>query len=67
MKDFDRISFGQYEFSQEECPLKAAENGRLMKEKDIIYVNSGLCKELSIATNGQIKRRDDSVAFKIYK
>ena len=67
MKDFDRISFGQYEFSQEECPLKAAENGRLMKEKDIIYVNSGLCKELSIATNAQIKRRDDSVAFKIYK
>lgn len=67
MKDFDRISFGQYEFSQEECPLRLIEkNGKMvaMGEKDVLYVDSGLCK---IPHNAKvfstIKRLDNSLAF----
>lgn len=65
MKDFDRISFGQYEFSQEECPLKMDKNGKIMKKEDVIYVNSGLCKEIPIASI-QVRRQDGSVVFRIY-
>lgn len=66
MKDLDRISFGQYEFSQEECPLKLGENGELKKEKNIVFVNSGLCREISNASGIQITRLDGSIAFRIY-
>ncbi|MEK7517261.1 MAG: glycosyltransferase family 39 protein, partial [Patescibacteria group bacterium] len=67
MKDFDRIFFGRYEFSQEECPLRLIEkNGQLAStgEKDVLYVDSGLCK---IPHNARvfstIKRSDNSLAF----
>lgn len=67
MKDFDRISFGRYEFSQEECPLRLIEkNGKMITtgEKDVLYVDSGLCK---IPNNARvlstIKRLDNSLVF----
>lgn len=66
MKDFDRISFGKLEFSQEECPLKIDKNGAVIKEKDVVYVNSGLCKDLPMVAKAQVKRQDGSEVFKIY-
>ncbi len=65
MKDFDRISFGRYEFSQEECPLKIGENGKL-NNKNIVVVNSGLCKEISNAEEIKVGRQDGSTVFRIY-
>ena len=69
MKDFDRISFGQYEFSQEECPLRLIEkNGKMIAigEKDVLYVDSGLCKiPHSVEVLGTIKRLDNSLVFSI--
>lgn len=66
MKDFDRISFGQLEFSQEECPLKFGEDGKLVKRINTIFVNSGLCTEIPNASGIKITRGDGSTAFKIY-
>ncbi|MBI2613523.1 MAG: glycosyltransferase family 39 protein [Candidatus Levybacteria bacterium] len=66
MKDFDRISFGQFEFSQRECPLGEDKDGKIKKENGIIFVNSGLCKEIIGVKETQIKRQDGSVAFRIY-
>lgn len=60
LRDFDRIDFGNYEFSQEQCPLKIAKN----EEKNILYVNSSLCP---IPKNARvlflIKRTDNSAAW----
>lgn len=42
------------------------EDGKIMKKEDVIYVNSGLCKEIPMVTNVQVKRQDNSVAFRIY-
>lgn len=67
MKDLDRVSFGQYEFSQEECPLKEENDGRIKRESNAIYVNSGLCKKLIFVKEyKEIKRKDSSVVFRIY-
>lgn len=66
MKDFDRINFLKYNFSQEECPLKLGENGEIKKEKNTVFVNSGLCKEIFNAGEIQIKRLDGSIAFRMY-
>jgi len=69
MKDFDRINFGQYQFSQEECPAREIINeGGLTKtfEEDVLYVNSGLCKEPeSLRVLEIIKREDNSEVFHI--
>lgn len=70
MHDFDRIGFANYEFSQEECPLKIKqlESGEkiITGKKGILYVNSGLCSDMEgITTISEIKRPDNSTAFKI--
>ncbi|MDO8621153.1 MAG: glycosyltransferase family 39 protein [Candidatus Levybacteria bacterium] len=66
MQDFDRINFGKFEFSQEECPLKVDKNGLIVGEKDTLYVNSGLCKSFTQARElGIITRGDNSVVFRI--
>lgn len=66
MRDVDRISFGQFEFTQEECPLKPDEDGKYKKENNVVFVNSGLCKGVSNMGETEIKRLDGSVAFRIY-
>lgn len=47
MHDFDRIGFGNYSFSQEECPLQEknlADGTKVVTgEKGVLYVDSGLC------------------------
>lgn len=68
MVDFDRINFGKYEFSQEECPLRLIEkDGKIAaREKDVLYVNSGLCKIPSnVKVLGSIRRADNSLVFSI--
>ncbi|RJQ37736.1 phospholipid carrier-dependent glycosyltransferase [Candidatus Microgenomates bacterium] len=71
MKDFDRVGFGPYEFSQEECPLReisGKEKGLIdsTDKRDIIYVNGGLCKEIySSKTLSVINRGDHSRVFNI--
>lgn len=66
MQDFDRINFGKYEFSQEECPLKVDKNGLVIGEKNTLYVNSGLCKPFSQARElGVVRRGDNSIVFRI--
>lgn len=62
LRDFDRISFGKYLFTQEECPVRKEVGG----EKGILYVNSGLCKSANNAqVLGTIKRGDNSSAFSL--
>lgn len=70
MRDFDRINFGEYEFSQEECPFPTAKTPPAKKktvvEKDVLYVNSGLCDESEKAEYlDMIKREDNSTVFEI--
>lgn len=61
MHDFDRINFAKYKFSQDECPLIETSG-----EKDVLYVNSGLCKVPSNArVLGKIRRFDNSLVFTI--
>jgi len=63
------IPFGKYRFSKEECPVRYEINQMgeniLVGEKNILYVNSGLCellpKEAKIIET--IKRADNSTAF----
>jgi hypothetical protein len=69
VQDFDRVNFGRYVFSTEECPLKAVvEKGRIVPtgEKDVLYVNSSLCKSIKgTRIIDRIKRADNSQAFTI--
>lgn len=71
MRDFDRIGFSKYEFSQEECPLRTIEkNGKLVitGEKGILYVNSGLCKVPDGGREiGSVRRTDNSLVFRIFE
>ena len=68
-RSFDRINFGKYEFVEEECPLLMEKNvaGEKVKDKNSLYVNSGLCKEtMSYARIlKEIKRVDGSLVFYI--
>lgn len=70
MRDFDRINFGRYEFSQEECPLKLIKkDGRSVAtgEKGVLYVNSGLCTLYSdFYPLSTIQRADGSLVFRIF-
>ncbi len=67
--DFDRISFGKYQFLQEECPMRLVtdENGRsdVNGEKGVLYVNSGLCGGAVPGSRqlAEIRRADNSLAF----
>lgn len=66
MQDFDRINFGKYEFSQEECPLKIDKNELIIGDRNTLYVNSGLCKSFSQAKElGVVRRGDNSIVFRI--
>lgn len=72
MRDFDRIGFGKYEFSQEECPFPTAKTPpakkKVVTEKDVLYINSGLCDESEKADYlHTIKRKDDSAVFQIIR
>ncbi len=68
LRDFDRISFDKYNFTEEECPLKNIIQDNIIistAKKDILYVNSGLCKDtISISrVLSEIKRIDNSLVF----
>lgn len=66
MQDFDRINFGKFEFSQEECPLKIDKNELIIGDRNTLYVNSGLCKSFSQARElGVVRRGDNSIVFRI--
>lgn len=71
MRDFDRINFSKYVFSQEECPLNS-KSQNLMEEgvkKQTIFINHGNCvtpRELTGDEN-DIKRSDNSTVFKLLK
>lgn len=70
LRDFDRVGFGRYEFSQEECPLKKAEEqNNPVAEKDVLYVNFGGCKlpEYLGHEIDQVRRADGSTVFRIIK
>ncbi len=74
-RDFDRISFYKYIFSEEECPLKevsyqSEKNPNIIVtncygEKNSLYVNSGLCKEPKVCANilRTVRRNDGTNAF----
>ncbi len=68
VQDYDRVNFGSYEFSQEECPLKLDmdKEGKtiLSGEKDVLYVNSSLCEiPQGVDELFTIQRQDSSKAF----
>lgn len=71
IKDFDRISFGKYEFLTEECPLRLITdekgNSYVNGEENVLYVNSGLCEPSVKGTHqlAEIRRADNSLAFRI--
>ncbi len=66
MQDFDRINFGKFEFSQEECPLKVDKNGLPIGNKNTLYINSGLCKPIPQGRElGAVSREDNSIVFRI--
>ena len=71
MKDLDRINFGKYEFSQEECPLRLIKKGEKIittGEKDVLYVDSGLCKiPDNVRVLDTVKRLDNSLVFFIVR
>ena len=68
LRDFDRISFDKYNFTEEECPLRNTKQGNIIistVKENTLYVNSGLCKDtLSISrVLSEIKRIDNSLVF----
>ena len=71
MRDFDRINFGLYEFTTEECPVRLDQNqnplgNHLVGTKGILYVNYATCQTppgvVELATIG---RSDNTTVFKI--
>lgn len=66
-RGFDRIAFGNYEFSQDECPLRFdPQTQTFTGERNILYVNSALCKKREgIRVLETIKRSDDSDVFQL--
>ncbi|MBI2031274.1 MAG: glycosyltransferase family 39 protein [Candidatus Levybacteria bacterium] len=71
INDFDRIGFGKYVFSQDECPLrieKKNDSKVLVGETNVLYVNSFLCKDIdSFKLLKKIKRGDNSDVFSVLK
>lgn len=65
--DFDRINFGSYEFSQEECPLRVdPKTEGLTGLPNILYVNYGTCPTPDgTRALSNIKRGDNSVVFRV--
>jgi 4-amino-4-deoxy-L-arabinose transferase-like glycosyltransferase len=71
MKDFDRISFGPYEFTTEECPVRLDQNqetlgNHLVGKKGALYVNYATCKTPpGIVELATVLRSDNTAVFKI--
>lgn len=67
LRDFDRINFGPYEFSLEECPLRIdAKTGQLTGQSGALYVNYGTCKDPGgIKLLEEIRRGDQSTVFRV--
>ncbi len=64
--DSDRVGFGKYEFSTEECPVHLDQLGKTTGEKDVLYVNFATCKTPGAATElTTIKRNDNTEVFRI--
>jgi len=68
LRDFDRISFDKYNFTEDECPLRNIKQNDMVTstaEKDVLYVNSGLCKDTTSISRvlTEIKRIDSSLVF----
>lgn len=67
--DFDRINFANYEFVQEECPLRLTaeeiDQDLVRGEEGVLYVNSGHCPlpPKNVQEIDRIKRKDGSLAF----
>lgn len=68
-QDYDRVNFSNLEFSQEECPLRYdSEDKKITGQKNVLYVNSGLCKEFKdIQIVERIFRVDQSEVFRLVK
>lgn len=69
-RSFDRMNFGKYTFTEDECPLRNTKEGEVIKnmgEENILYVNSALCKKAPQGTKtlAEIKRRDGSLVFNV--
>lgn len=64
---FDRVSFSKYEFSQEECPLKIdIKTQKSIGAKNVLYVNSSLCKiPQDVKVLDIVRRTDNSEVFQI--
>lgn len=69
LQDFDRVGFGKYEFSQEQCPLRielGANGARISTAKpNTLYVNSGLCETNVGEELAAIRRSDGSLVFRV--
>lgn len=64
LRDFDRVGFDKYKFSEEECPWPVQKVKIDDIRKDTLYVNSGLCKIPDDArVHEVIKRKDGSTVF----
>ena len=76
LRDFDRIPFGPYEFSQEECPYEGepvtdprtgVRKPAFVGVPDVLYVTHGRCIDatLPIRQIDEIRRTDGTVVFRI--
>lgn len=66
LRDFDRINFGQYVFSLEECPLRLRKTSS--NDPNVLYINYGTCATLpEMQELAHVKRPDNSVVFRIDK
>ena len=65
--DYDRIAFANYQFSQEECPLRPNPTGLGHTGKSgILYINFATCKSVVGAKELEVIRRgDSSIVFRI--
>lgn len=68
LRDFDRISFDKYNFTEEECPLRNIKQDNIIintVQENTLYVNSGLCKNTASISRvlSEIKRVDNSLVF----
>jgi 4-amino-4-deoxy-L-arabinose transferase-like glycosyltransferase len=63
----DYANFSDYKFTDEECPVRVDNlTKRITGEKGILYVNSGLCKDVEGSSLiYTVRRTDGSPAFKI--
>lgn len=69
LRDFDRVSFGSYTFTEKQCPSTISEEMvgiSAMGEKKILYVDSGLCeKSSSVVVLDEVNRPDNSNVFRL--